>query len=135
MTETKQFKDQGVRRASFCCSVAQLCPTLCEPLDCNTPDFPVLHDLLESDQTHLHCVNDAIQLSHSLSPTSPPALNLFQHQHQSRGQFPDSSTDLLRHSVNAMLGQYMKPSLWGQPALHSIDRFAVYIFWNFRHLI
>ena len=68
-------------------------------------------------------------------PASLPALNLFWHQHQSRGQFPDSSTDLLRHNVNAKLGQYMNPRLWGQPALHSIDCFAVYIFWNFRHLI
>ena len=67
-------------------------------------------------------------------PPSPPALDLFQHQGQSRGQFLDSSTDLLRLNVNAKLGQYMKPRLWGQPALHSVDRFAVYIFWNFRHL-
>ena len=37
-----------------CCSVAQLCPTLCDPMDCSTPGFPVLHQLLELAQTHVH---------------------------------------------------------------------------------
>ena len=54
--------------------------TLCNPTDCSTPGFPVLHQLLELAQTHVLWVGDAIQLSHPLSPTSPPALNLFQHQ-------------------------------------------------------
>ena len=49
-------------------------------LDCTTPSFPVLHYLSEFAQTHVHWVNDAIQPSHSLLPTSPPALNLSQHQ-------------------------------------------------------
>ena len=35
-------------------SVAQLCPTLCDPMDCSTPGFPVLHRLLELAQTHVH---------------------------------------------------------------------------------
>ena len=55
-----------------CCSVAQSCPTLCNPVDCSTPGFPVL--LLELAQTHVHRVRDAIQPSHSLSSPSPPAL-------------------------------------------------------------
>ena len=62
-----------------CCSVTQLCPTLCDSMDCSRPGFPVLHHLLEFVQTHVRWVNDAIQLSHPLSPSSP-ALNLFQHQ-------------------------------------------------------
>ena len=37
-----------------CCSVAQSCPTLCDPLDCSMPVFPVLHHLLELAQTHVH---------------------------------------------------------------------------------
>ena len=37
-----------------CCSVAQLCPTICEPMDCSTPGFPIPHHLLECAQTHLH---------------------------------------------------------------------------------
>ena len=49
-----------------CCSVPKLCLTLCDPVDCSTPDFPVLHYLLELAQTHAHWVNDAIQPSHPL---------------------------------------------------------------------
>ena len=50
------------------------------PRGCSTLGFPVLHYLLEFVQTHAHWVDDAIQPSHSLSPPSPPALNLSQHQ-------------------------------------------------------
>ena len=60
--------------------VAQSCPTLCNPMDCNTPGFPVHHQLPEFTQTHVHQVSDAIQPSHPLSSTSPPALNLSQQQ-------------------------------------------------------
>ena len=56
-------------------SVAQLCPTLCNPMDCSMPDFPVHHQFLELTQTHLHQVSDAIQPSHPLSPSFPPAFN------------------------------------------------------------
>ena len=63
-----------------CCSVAQSCPILCNPKDCSTPGFPVLHNLLEFVQTHVHWIGDAIQLSHPLSFPSSPALNLSQHQ-------------------------------------------------------
>ena len=62
----------------FCCSVAQLCPTLCHPMDCSTPDFPVSHYLPEFAQ--VHCIGDAIQPSHPLTPSFPSALNLSQHQ-------------------------------------------------------
>ena len=53
-----------------CCyfSVAKLCPTLCDPMDCIMPGFPVLHYLSEFAQIHVHWVSDAIQLSHPLSP-------------------------------------------------------------------
>ena len=61
-------------------SVAQSCLTLCDPLDCSTPGFPVHHHLLEPTQTHVHCVGDAIQPSHPLSFLSPPAFNLSQHE-------------------------------------------------------
>ena len=49
-------------------------------MDCSTPGFPVLHHLLEFAQTHVRWLGDAIQPSHSLSPPSPPAFNLSQHQ-------------------------------------------------------
>ena len=61
------------------CSGAQSCPTLCDPMDCSTPGFPVLHYLLESAQTHVHWVDDTIQPSYPLL-TPSPALNLSQHQ-------------------------------------------------------
>ena len=61
-------------------SVAQSCLTLCDPMDCSTPHFPVHHRLLELTQTHVHRVGDAIQPSHPLSSPSPPAFNLSQHQ-------------------------------------------------------
>ena len=63
-----------------CCSVAQWCPTLCDPMDCRTPVFPVLHHLLELAQTHVHWVSDIIQLPYPLPLPSPPAFNLCQHQ-------------------------------------------------------
>ena len=59
--------------------VAQSCPTLCDPMDCSMPCFPVLHYLPEFAQTHVHWINDAIQWSHPLSSPSP-AFNLPQHQ-------------------------------------------------------
>ena len=58
----------------------QLRLTLCNPMDCSTPGFPVHHQLPEPAQTHVHQVSDAIQPSHPLSSPSPPALNLSQHQ-------------------------------------------------------
>ena len=64
----------------WCCSVAPPCPTLCNPMDCSTPGFPVLHYFLEFAQTHFHRVSDNIKPSHPLSFPSPPAFNLSQHQ-------------------------------------------------------
>ena len=61
-------------------SVAQSCPTLCDPMNRSTPCLPVHQQLLEFTQTHVHWVRDAIQPSHPLSSPSPPALNLSQHQ-------------------------------------------------------
>ena len=61
-------------------SVTQSCPTLCDPMDCSMPGFPVHHQLLELAQTYVHWVGDAIQPSHLLSSSSPLAFNLSQHQ-------------------------------------------------------
>ena len=63
-----------------CCSVAQSCLTLCDPMDCSTPDFPVLPRLLELAQTHVCRVSDPIQSFLPLLSPSPPAVNLFQCQ-------------------------------------------------------
>ena len=61
-------------------SVAQLCPTLCDPMNRSTPGLPVHHQLPEFTQTHVHRVSDANQPSHPLSSPSPPAFNPSQHQ-------------------------------------------------------
>ena len=63
----------------FCCSVAKLCPTLCDPMNCGMPGFLVLHHLLEFSQAHVHRVSDAIQPSHPLLFPSPPAIDLSHH--------------------------------------------------------
>ena len=62
--------------------VTQSCPTLSDPIDCNTPGFLVHHELSELTQTHVHRVGDAIQPSHPLSSPSP-AFHLSQHQNLS----------------------------------------------------
>ena len=61
-------------------SVAQSCPTLCDPMNRSTPGLPGHHQLPEFTQTHVHRVSDAIQPSHPLSSPSPPAPNPSQHQ-------------------------------------------------------
>ena len=57
-------------------SVTQLCPTLCNPMNCSTPGFPVHHQVPELAQTHVHQVSYAIQKPHPLLSPSPPAFNL-----------------------------------------------------------
>ena len=61
-------------------SVTQLCLTLCDPMDCSTPGFPVHHQFLEIAQTHVHHVCDTIQPSYPLLSPSPPTFNLSQNQ-------------------------------------------------------
>ena len=61
-------------------SVAQSCPTLCDPMNRSTKGLPGHHQLPEFTQTHVHRVSDAIQPSHPLSSPSPPAPNSLQHQ-------------------------------------------------------
>ena len=61
-------------------SVVQSCLTLFDPMDCSRPGFPVLHQLPELAQIHVHRVSDNIQSSHPLLSPSPPAFFLSQHQ-------------------------------------------------------
>ena len=75
-------------------SVAQSCPTLCDPMNCSMPGLPVHHHLLEFTQTHVHQVGDAIQPSHPLSSPSPPAPN--PSQHQSLFQWVNSSHEVAK---------------------------------------
>ena len=84
MEETDSYQPiinwKGLVYLGLCSLCLKLCPTLCYPMDCSTPGFPVLNPLLELAQSHVHWVSDAIQPAHPLSPPSPPALNLSQHQ-------------------------------------------------------
>ena len=61
-------------------SVAQSCPTLCDPMNHSTPGFPVHHQLPEFTQTHVHRVSNAIQPSHTLVSPSPLAPNPSDHE-------------------------------------------------------
>ena len=62
------FSCKQISSASCCHSVTKLCPTLCDPMDCSTPGFPVLHYLPEFAQSHVHWGGDAIQPSRPLLP-------------------------------------------------------------------
>ena len=79
-------------------SVAQSCPTLCDPMNCSTPGLPVHHKLPEFTQTHAHRVGDAIQPSHPLSSPSPPAPN--PSQHQGLFQWVNSSHEVAKIRLN-----------------------------------
>ena len=79
-------------------SVAQSCPALCNPMDGSMPGSPVLRQLPELAQTHVHRVSDAIQPSHSLSFLSLPAFNLAQHQGHFQGV---SSSHQVANGVSA----------------------------------
>ena len=75
-----ESRDQGSLLIVLLFTVTQLCLTLCDPMDCSIPDFSVLHQLPELDQTHVQWVCNAIQPSHPLSSHFPPTLDLSQHQ-------------------------------------------------------
>ena len=72
--------DEHLGNWSCCCSVGQLCATLCNPMDWSKPGLPALHHLPEFAQTHVHWVSNAIQPSCPLSSPSLPAFNRSQHQ-------------------------------------------------------
>ena len=82
-----------------------LCPALCDPMDCSTSGFPVLHCLPEFAQTHVHRVGDAIQPPHPLTPPSHRTLNLFQHQ----GLFPSQLFAAGRQSIGASASASVLP--------------------------
>ena len=77
--KTKTMASRPISSVQFS-SVAQLCPTLCDPMNRSTPGPPVHHQLPEFTQTHVHRVGDVIQPFHPLSSPIPPAPNPSQHQ-------------------------------------------------------
>ena len=81
----KDLKYTHTAYGIYCCSVTQSCLTLCYPMDCSMPGFPVLPHLLELAQTYDHQVNDAIQTSHTLSsplllPSIFPTIRVFSNE-------------------------------------------------------
>ena len=64
----------------YSCLVVHSCLTLCNPMDCSMPGLSVPHHLPKFAQVHVHCISDAFQPSHPLTPSSASALNLHQHQ-------------------------------------------------------
>ena len=90
----KEIKPVNPKGSDQIRSVAQSCPTLCNPINRSTPGLPVHHQLLEFTQTHVHQVSDAIQPSHPLSSPSPLASN--PSQHQSLFQWVSSSHEVAK---------------------------------------
>ena len=86
--------------------VTQSCLTLCKPLDCGTPGFPVHHQLPELAQTHVHCIGDAIQPSHPLSsPSIFPSIRVFSNESVLRIRWPKYwSFSFTIHPSNEYLG-------------------------------
>ena len=89
---TRQQTDAPTMAVQFS-SVAQSCPTLCDPMNHSMPGLPVHHQLPESTQTHVHRVDDAIQPSHSLSsllllPPIPPSIRVFSNESTLRMRWP-----------------------------------------------
>ena len=81
-------------------SLAQSCPTLCDPMNCSMPGLPVHHQLLEFTQTQAHWVGDVIQPSHPLSSPFPTAPN--PSQHQSIFQWVNSLHEVQSTGVSAL---------------------------------
>ena len=88
LKRAKSLKDQLEKDSVQFSSVVQLCPTLCDPMNCSTPGLPVHHQLLEFTQTHVHQVSDAIKPSHPLSSPSPPVPNPSQNESTLRMRWP-----------------------------------------------
>ena len=93
-------------------------------MGCSMPGFPVHHHLPELAQTHVYQVSDAIQPSHPLSPPSPPAFNLPQHQgvfqwvgssHQVPwGLWPCNKRQINRRKTYRLLVTYVPPAFTGE---------------------
>ena len=88
------YNYKGIYTSVQFSSVAQSCPTLCDPMNRSTPGLPVHHELLEFTQTQIHRVSDAIQPSHPLSSPSPSAPN--PSQLQSLFQWVNSSHEVAK---------------------------------------
>ena len=106
-------------------SVAQLCLTLCDPMNCSTPGLPVHHQLPEFTQTHVRRVRDAIQPSHPLPSPSPPAPN--PSQHLSLFQWVNSSLEVAKSTGVSALASFLpkKTQDWSPLEWTGLDLLAV----------
>ena len=96
----RNFEEKWISTSVQFSSVTQLCPTLCDPMNCSIPGLPVHHQLLEFTKTHVHWVSDAIQQSHPLSSLSPH-FSLSQHQGLQMSQFFESGGQSIGVSASA----------------------------------
>ena len=103
-------------------SVAQSCPTLCDPMNRSTPGLPVHHQLLEFTQIHVHQVSDAIQPSHPLLSPSPPAPSPSQHQGLSQWvmRWPKDWSLELKVLVGRSSVDLLQSQLSSYPQKHSL---------------
>ena len=102
-------------------SVAQLCLTLCDPMNHSTLGLPIHHQLPEFTQTHVHRVGDAIQPSHPLSSPSPPAPNPSQHQRDSQESSPTPQFKSINSSALSFLHSPTLTSIHDHWKNHSLD--------------
>ena len=95
-----------------CCSVAQSCLTLCDPMAYSTPGFPVLRHLPEFAQTQVHCVSDAIQPSRPLLSPPPPAFGLSQLREGNKRALGPKSKQTCQHFLRT-ISWYSTPQISG----------------------
>ena len=120
IVESIKGQEYAVSSVQFS-SVAQSCPTLCDPMNRSTPGLPVHHQLPEFTQTHIHRVSDAIQPFHPPSSPSPPAPNLSQHQSLLGQILPPSGTTIFNDSpdwTNLEILEWSGGSSWKVRCYH-----------------
>ena len=106
-------------QTTCCCSVSQSCPTPCNPVDCSTPGFPVLHYLPKLAQTHVHLVGDAVQPSQPPSPLLlPPSLYRPPAGHTDTCSPPPPRSHLTPHGLT-FPNRPDNPALWEHPGRRS----------------
>ena len=86
-----------------CCSVAQSCLTLCDPMDCSMPGFPVHHQLPEVVQTHAHWVSDAISFSVILFSSDFPSIRVFSGELALCIRWSEASASVLPMNIQSRL--------------------------------
>ena len=115
-----QFNTFGQLNSVQFSSVAQSCPTVCDPMNRSTPGLPVHHQLPEFTQTHIHQVSDAIEPSHPLSPPSSPAPNPSQQQILFQLKKTKSTQSLIYIHVHFFTRWGFAVSQWDCPPVQGI---------------